>query len=83
MVLFISVVGTLITDNMVDNFKISLVLSSSIFAVALAITFTMWYKSENTLSVHTIDTTKREIFYRTVILFTFALGTALGDLIAE
>ncbi len=82
-VVLISVVGTLITDNMVDNFGVSLVVSTSIFAVALAITFAVWYSSEKTLSIHSITTTKREAFYWLAILFTFALGTAAGDLVAE
>jgi uncharacterized membrane-anchored protein len=82
-VVLISVVGTLITDNMVDNFGVSLVASTSIFAVALAIAFAVWYSSEKTLSIHSITTTKREAFYWLAILFTFALGTAAGDLVAE
>lgn len=82
-VVLISIVGTLITDNMVDNFGISLVVSATIFAVALALTFAAWYVSEHTLSVHTIVSTKREAFYWSAILFTFALGTAAGDLVAE
>jgi uncharacterized membrane-anchored protein len=82
-VVLISVVGTLITDNLVDNFGVSLVVSTTIFAVALAVTFIAWYASERTLSVHTIVTSKREGFYWAAILFTFALGTASGDLLAE
>ena len=82
-VLFISIVGTLITDNMVDNFWISLELSSIIFSVALITTFILRYRSEKTLSIHNIDTTKRELFYWFVILFAFALWTAVWDLLAE
>jgi uncharacterized membrane-anchored protein len=82
-VVLISVVGTLITDNMVDNFGVSLVVSTTIFAIALAVTFAIWYASERTLSIHSIVTTKREAFYWLAILFTFALGTAAGDLVAE
>jgi uncharacterized membrane-anchored protein len=77
------VVGTLITDNLTDNLGISLKLTTVVFAVALAATFSVWYASEHTLSIHTITTTKREAFYWSAILFTFALGTAAGDLIAE
>jgi uncharacterized membrane-anchored protein len=79
----ISVVGTLITDNLVDNFGVSLEATTVIFAVALAATFGMWHASERTLSIHTIYTTRREAFYWLAILFTFALGTAAGDLAAE
>jgi uncharacterized membrane-anchored protein len=82
-VVLISIVGTLITDNLTDNFGISLQLTTGIFALLLAGVFTIWYKSEKTLSIHTIVTTKRERFYWAVILFTFALGTASGDLLAE
>jgi uncharacterized membrane-anchored protein len=82
-VVFISVFGTLITDNLTDRFNVSLVISTSVFAVALAGTFAAWYRSERTLSIHTIFTTRREAFYWLAILFTFALGTAAGDLFAE
>ncbi|HUX25921.1 MAG TPA: hypothetical protein VMV87_15035, partial [Burkholderiales bacterium] len=53
------------------------------FGLALLATFAAWYASEKTLSIHTIFTTKRELFYWAAILFTFALGTAAGDLAAE
>ena len=82
-VVAISVVGTLITDNMVENFKVSLTTSTIIFTIAMFGAFGVWYLSEKTLSVHTIYTFKREAFYWLAILFTFALGTASGDLIAE
>jgi len=82
-VVFISVVGTLITDNMVEHFNVALTTSTAVFAVALTATFAIWYASERTLSVHSIYTVRREAFYWTAILFTFALGTAAGDLIAE
>lgn len=82
-VVLISVVGTLITDNLTDNLGISLVTTTIIFAIALAATFALWYRSERTLSIHTIFTTKREGYYWLAILFTFALGTAAGDLAAE
>ena len=82
-VVLISVVGTLITDNLTDNMGVSLVVTTSIFAAALAATFIAWYAKERTLSIHQIDTRTREAFYWLAILFTFALGTAAGDLIAE
>ncbi|RWL80312.1 MAG: hypothetical protein EOR67_21130 [Mesorhizobium sp.] len=78
-----SVVGTLVTDNLVDNFGVRLETTTIIFSVALALTFIAWYASEKTLSIHTIFTTRREIFYWLAILFTFSLGTAAGDLVAE
>ena len=82
-VVLISVVGTLITDNLTDNHGVALETTTAIFSVALALTFAVWYASERTLSIHTIVTTRREAFYWVTVLFTFALGTAAGDLIAE
>jgi uncharacterized membrane-anchored protein len=82
-VVAISIVGTLITDNLTDNLNVALTTTTTVFAIALAATFAIWYASERTLSIHTIVTTKREAFYWLAILFTFALGTAAGDLIAE
>jgi len=82
-VVVISVFGTLITDNMTDRYNVPLTTSTPIFAVILAIVFAVWYGVERTLSIHTIFTTRRESFYWLAILFTFALGTAAGDLVAE
>src|SRR6202790_274255 len=82
-VVLISVVGTLITDNLTDNFGISLETTTIVFAISLAAVFAVWYAFEKTLSIHSIITTKREAFYWLAILFTFALGTAAGDLTAE
>src|SRR3954463_13400112 len=79
----ISVVGTLFSDNLVDGYGISLTTTTPIFAGILAVVFAVWYASERTLSIHTIYTSKREGFYWLAILFTFALGTSAGDLIAE
>lgn len=79
----ISVVGTLITDNMVNSFGVSLEAAAIGFSVALAATFVGWYLSEKTLSIHSIFSAKREMWYWLTVLFTFALGTASGDLIAE
>src|SRR4051812_34582033 len=82
-VVVISVFGTLITDNMTDRYNVPLTTSTPIFAVILAIVFAIWWRFERTLSIHTIFTTRREGFYWLAILFTFALGTAAGDLVAE
>ena len=82
-VVLISVVGTLITDNITDHFGVPLQVTTTIFAIALAVTFAVWYAVEKTLSIHTIFTARRELFYWAAILFTFALGTAAGDLLAE
>ena len=82
-VVLVSVVGTLITDNLVDNLGMSLVNITIVFSVALTAVFMGWYASEKTLSIHSIYTAKRELFYWAAILVTFALGTAAGDLVAE
>src|SRR5436190_21036929 len=82
-VVLISVVGTLITDNLTDKLGVPLVTTTIVFGSALAVTFAAWYAVEKTLSIHSIITRRREAFYWLAILFTFALGTAAGDLIAE
>src|SRR5580765_2126949 len=82
-VVLISIVGTLITDNLSDNLGVSLVVTTIGFSIVLAIVFAVWWASERTLSIHTIYSTRREGFYWLAVLFTFALGTAAGDLTAE
>lgn len=82
-VVLISVVGTLVTDNLVDNFGVPLMTTTIGFSVTLAATFAIWYGVEGTLSIHSIFTVRREIFYWLAILFTFALGTSVGDQVAE
>jgi uncharacterized membrane-anchored protein len=78
-VVLISVVGTLLTDNLTDAHGVPLWISSTVFAVLLAVVFAAWYARERTLSIHSINTTARESWYWLVVLVTFALGTALGD----
>jgi uncharacterized membrane-anchored protein len=78
-VVLISVVGTLLTDNLTDGQGVPLWISSTVFAVLLAAVFGIWYARERTLSIHTIVTTPREAFYWLTVLVTFALGTAVGD----
>jgi uncharacterized membrane-anchored protein len=82
-VVLISIVGTLVTDNLVDNFGVSLISATIGFTIALAATFAAWFASEKTLSIHKVFTLKREAYYWLAILFTFALGTAAGDMVAE
>ena len=82
-VVLISVFGTLVTDNLTDAMGVPLEYSTVVFAVLLGLTFLFWYLSEKTLSIHSIHTRKREAFYWLTILFTFALGTAVGDLYSE
>ena len=82
-VVLISVVGTLVSDLLVDKLGVGLQKSTVLFAVILAIVFLAWWLRERDLSVHTITTTRRELFYWCAILFTFALGTSAGDLVGE
>lgn len=82
-VVLISVFGTLITDKLTDDLGVALELTTVVFAVGLTVVFIVWHAKEKTLSIHTIFTVRREAFYWLAILFTFALGTAAGDLIAE
>lgn len=82
-VVFISVFGTLVTDILTDEMGVPLETSTIVFSVLLLITFGIWYAKEKTLSIHSIFTKRREVFYWFTILFTFALGTAAGDLMAE
>ncbi|MEH1965278.1 COG4705 family protein [Nostoc sp.] len=82
-VVLISIVGTLITDRLVDELGVSLMTTTIVFSIVLLVVFALWYLQEKTLAMHSINTAKRELFYWVAILFTFALGTATGDLLAE
>jgi uncharacterized membrane-anchored protein len=78
-VVVVSVTGTLYTDILTDQLGVPLWISTTVFSVLLAVTFSVWYARERTLSIHSIVTTPRESFYWFAILVTFALGTATGD----
>lgn len=82
-VVLVSIVGTQITDLLTDGLGVSLYVSTTAFAALLAAIFAVWHRAERTLSIHSIDTLRREIFYWAAILCTFALGTAAGDLATE
>jgi uncharacterized membrane-anchored protein len=82
-VVVVSVTGTLYTDILTDVQGVPLALSTTVFAAILALVFGVWYARERTLSIHSITTTLREVFYWLAILVTFALGTAAGDWILE
>jgi uncharacterized membrane-anchored protein len=82
-VVLVSVVGTLVTDNLVDHLGVPLQVLTPVFTVMLVATFGVWHAREKTLSMHHIDTPAREGWYWLAILLTFALGTAAGDLAAE
>lgn len=82
-VVLVSVLGTQITDMLTDGLEVSLYLSTTVFAAALAAIFVLWYRVERTLSIKAILTHRQELFYWAAILCTFALGTAAGDLATE
>jgi uncharacterized membrane-anchored protein len=78
-VVVLSVAGTLYTDIVTDRHGVPLAVTSSVFAVVLAAVFGVWFARERTLSIHSIVTVPRELFYWLAVLVTFALGTAVGD----
>ena len=82
-VVLVSIVGTQITDILTDKLEVSLSTSTAIFSGLLAINFMAWYRTERSLSIREIVTPRRELFYWTTVLCTFALGTAAGDLATE
>lgn len=78
-VVVLSVTGTLYTDILTDKYGVNLAITTPVVAVLLAIVFGLWYRKEGTLSIHSIVSVPRELFYWLAILLTFALGTAAGD----
>lgn len=82
-VVLISVAGTLASDLLVDVAGVSLWVTTALFSAALAAVFVAWWRQERTLSIHTVNTPRREAFYWAAILATFALGTSGGDLLGE
>jgi uncharacterized membrane-anchored protein len=81
-VVMVSIFGTMAADVLHVGFGIPYIVSTTIYVIALAAILTVWYVSEKTLSVHSIFTRRRELFYWATVLITFALGTAAGDLTA-
>jgi uncharacterized membrane-anchored protein len=81
-VLMVAVFGTMAADVLHIVLGIPYAVSTALFAVALVVVFAAWYVSERTLSIHTITTRRRELFYWAAVMATFALGTAAGDLAA-
>jgi len=82
-VVVVSILGTQLTDILTDVLDVSLYLSTAVFSGLLAINFGVWYAVERNLSIQEIVTPRRELFYWTTVLCTFALGTAAGDLATE
>ncbi len=81
-VLLAAVVGTLVPDDLMIDWNVSSAAAAGAFGAALAAAFAAWYATEKTLSIHTVDTPRREAFYWLAVLLSFALGTAAGDLTA-
>ena len=81
-VVMVGVFGTMAADALHVGLGVPYIASSALYAVALAAVFLTWQKCEKTLSIHSIDTDRREAFYWATVVATFALGTAVGDLTA-
>jgi uncharacterized membrane-anchored protein len=81
-VVMVGVFGTMAADVLHVGFGVPYAVSSALYAVVLAVVFLVWEKTEKTLSIHSIDTPRREAFYWASVVATFALGTAVGDLTA-
>jgi len=81
-VVMVGVFGTMAADVLHVGFGVPYIASSVFYAIALAAVFTSWYLTERTLSIHVIDTLRRELFYWAAVVATFAMGTAVGDLTA-
>jgi uncharacterized membrane-anchored protein len=81
-VVMVAVSGTMAADVLHVQFKIPYIVSSSFLAVVLTVVFVAWYSTEKTLSIHSVDSRRREAFYWATVMATFALGTAVGDLTA-
>ncbi len=81
LVTMIAIFGTMLADAL-RTVGLTLPESTLLFAALLSAVFAAWYASERTLSIHTINTPRREFFYWSVVMCTFILGTVVGDLTA-
>jgi len=81
-VMMVAIFGTMAADGIHDGASIPYAVTTPAFALITGLIFLVWYRSEGTLSIHSIDTRRREKFYWAAVLGTFALGTAAGDLTA-
>jgi uncharacterized membrane-anchored protein len=82
-VAMVAVFGTMCADVMHIVLHLQYPVTTTFYAVCLAVTFVVWYRSEGTLDIHSIVTPRREVFYWLAVIFTFAMGTAVGDLTAH
>ena len=81
-VAMVAVFGTMAADVLHVQFGVSYLASTVFFALVMLGMFALWYRTEKTLSIHSIHTRRRETFYWLTIMATFALGTAAGDMTA-
>ena len=81
-VMMVAIFGTMAADGVHDGASLPYAVTTPGYAILVAAIFYMWYRSEGTLSIHTITTRRREGYYWAAVLATFALGTAAGDLTA-
>ncbi|WP_273886701.1 hypothetical protein [Rubrobacter naiadicus] len=82
-VAMVAIFGTMVADVLHVVLGVPYFVSTIFFAVVLALVFVSWYASEKTLSIHSINNPRRELFYWTTVITTFALGTAAGDMTAS
>jgi uncharacterized membrane-anchored protein len=78
----VAITGTMAADVLHIQFGVPYAVSTPFFAAVLAVVFIAWHRTEGTLSIHSIDSPRREAFYWATVMSTFAMGTALGDLTA-
>ena len=83
LIVMMSIEGTLITDLLVEKLNVSILTLDVVFTIAMVLLFYFWYKKEHSLSIHSINNDKREMFYWLIVLTTFALGTGVGDTVSE
>jgi uncharacterized membrane-anchored protein len=81
-VLMVAITGTMAADVLHIQFHVPYAVSTPFFAIVLAVVFVAWYRAEGTLSIHSIYTPRRELFYWATVMATFAMGTAAGDFTA-
>jgi uncharacterized membrane-anchored protein len=81
-VVMVGVFGTMAADVLHVGFGVPYIISSAFYALVLTTVFWTWQRTERTLSIHTVNTTRRELFYWAAVVATFAMGTAVGDLTA-
>jgi uncharacterized membrane-anchored protein len=82
-VMMVAVFGTMVADGMRTALQVPFAVTTALYAICVLAVFLVWYRREGTLSIHSITTRSRELFYWVAVLATFALGTAAGDFTAS